>query len=135
MKALLRQHGVRLMALIAVAGPAAAALMVALQRGVLWAAVVPGGAIAGLMLGVARTIQPSAPRLAAMLRGGAVIPVALLALMSPMAGAVSLAIAAGLIVAWVVATPRPVPPPRPRTSTSAKAPAAVLHPASTVRSP
>ena len=97
----------RLLVAIVVVAVAAAMLMLALQRGQLWPAAASGGVVSGLLLGVAWTLRPQAPRFAAVLTGGAVVPAALLALMSPGAGAAGVTVAVCVLAAWVIGVPRP----------------------------
>lgn len=89
----------RLLVAIVVVAVAAAMLMLALQRGLLWPAAASGGVVSGLLLAVAWTLRPQAPRFAAALTGGAVVPAALLALMSPGAGAVGVGVAVCVLAA------------------------------------
>ena len=97
----------RIMVPFVVATAAACALMLALQRGLLWPAAASGGVVSGLLLAVAWTLRPQAPRFAAVLTGGAVVPAVLLALMSPGAGAAGVGVAAWVLAAWVYGLSRP----------------------------
>ena len=97
----------RLVVAIVVVAVAATTLMLALQRGLLWPAAASGGVVSGLLLAVAWTLRPRAPRFTAVLTGGAVVPAALLALMSPGAGAAGIGVAVGVLVAWVYGLSRP----------------------------
>lgn len=76
----------------------AAAMMVALQQGSLRAGTLWGGAASGVLVCVAWGLWPARPRAAAMVGGAAIVPAALLALMSPTAGLAGIAIA-GLLCA------------------------------------
>ena len=70
------------------------ALMLALQRGTLLVAALSGGMTSAILLGVARVTSNLMPRISAMLVGAALVPPSVLALMSPGAGAVGVAVAA-----------------------------------------
>lgn len=78
----------------------AAAMILALLHGALWASVICGGAITGVLLAIAWAMRHFVPRLSATFVGGAAVPATLLWLMSSGSGIGGLAVAAAVFAAW-----------------------------------
>lgn len=78
----------------------AAGLFLALQQGTLWVAALAGGAIAGLFISVAWALRHFVPNASAALVGAAIVPLALLWLVTPGAGFGGVGAAAGVFAIW-----------------------------------
>ncbi|HUL04142.1 MAG TPA: hypothetical protein VLV16_13055 [Gemmatimonadales bacterium] len=78
----------------------AAALILALQQGRLWAAALAAGGIAGLLVSIAWALRHFAPNISAAVVGAGAVPAALLCLMSPGAALGATGVAAAVFAVW-----------------------------------